>query len=164
MLDTSAFNGRNKNCDEIPLKFFVLFSFSNEVETSTNDEVAPESGHSSSSNTPVQMDFVDANDLISFVGRKLTEDEKFSLLTSTLILPKGYKIEAIGGRRFQESWTEERPWLRYSVSEKKAFCLSCICFGIFDNSDPNLSPFVSTGFCNFLFFPACFAFREKAYC
>ena len=133
------------------LKFasiFSLFSFSNEVETSTNDKVVPESNHASSPDTPVQIDFVDANDPVSFVGRRLTDDEKFSLLTSTLVLPKGYKIEAIGGRRFQESWTEERPWLRYSVSEQKAFCLSCICFGNFDSSDPKLSPFVSTGFSN----------------
>ena len=127
---------------------FRLFSFSNKVETSTTDKVAPESSHSSSSDTPVQIDFVDTNDPISFVGRRLTEDKKLSLLTSTLVLPKGYKIEDVGGRRFQESWTAERPWLQYSVSEKKAFCLSCICFGNYDSSDPNLSPFVSTGFCN----------------
>ena len=30
--------------------------------------------------------------------------------------PKGYQIETIGGRRFQESWTKARQWLRYSVT------------------------------------------------
>ena len=132
------------------LKFassFSLFSFSNEVKTSTNNEVVPESSHSSDSSA-VQIDFMDANDPVSFVGRRLTDDEKFPLLSSIFVLPRGSKIEATGGRRFRESWTEERPLLRYSVSEKKAFCLSCICFGNFESSDPNLSQFVSTGFCN----------------
>ena len=76
-----------------------------------------ESNYPSPSNLPVQIDFVDANDPVSFVGRRLTDDEKLSLLTSKSVLPKGYKIKAIGGGRFQESWTEERPWLFY---------LSCI--------------------------------------
>ena len=91
---------------------------------------------------------MDANDPVSFVGRRLTDDENFSLLTSIFVLPKSYKIEATGGIRFRESWTEERPWLRYSVYEKKVFCLSCIYFVNFESSDPSLSPFVSTGFCN----------------
>ena len=79
---------------------------------------------------------------------RLLSDEEFSLLTSTLVLPKGYKIEAIGGRRFQESSTKERSWLRYSVAEQRTFRLSCIRFGNFESSNPKLSPFVSTGFCN----------------
>ena len=43
--------------------------------------MAPESSHSSSFDTSVQIDFVDANDPILFVGKRLTENEKFSLPT-----------------------------------------------------------------------------------
>lgn len=111
-------------------------------EWKDNVAVAPENRQ-----TPT-IDFVDPYDPASFVGRRLSDDGKLSLLTSKFALPEGYKIEATGGRRFQESWAEERPWLRYSVSKKTAFCLSCLCFGKFDRSDPYLSPFVSKGFCN----------------
>ena len=95
----------------------------------------------------MSYDFIDVNDPALFVGRRLSENEKLTLLTSSLVLPEGFKMEAISGRRFQESWTKERPWLRYSISKNKAFCLYCICFGTFDIINPNISPFVSTGFC-----------------
>ena len=100
--------------------------------------MVPESNYSSPSDLPLQIDFVDANDLVSFVGRRLTDGENFSLLTSKFVLPKGFKIKAIDGGLFQESWTEERPWLGYSISEQKAYCLSCIYFGNFDSNDPKI--------------------------
>ena len=95
----------------------------------------------------MNYDFIDVNDPALFVGRRLSENEKLTLLTSSLVLPEGFKMEAISGRRFQQPWTIERPWLRYSISKHKAFCLYCICFGTFDTINPNISPFVSTGFC-----------------
>ena len=31
-------------------------------------------------------------------------------------------------RRFSPSWTTNRPWLRYSLLNAKAYCLPCLCF------------------------------------
>ncbi|KAJ8049265.1 hypothetical protein HOLleu_01945 [Holothuria leucospilota] len=62
-------------------------------EWKDNVAVAPENRQ-----TPT-IDFVDPYDPASFVGRRLSDDEKLSLLTSKFALPEGYKIEATGGRR-----------------------------------------------------------------
>ena len=44
------------------------------------------------------------------------------------------------GRRFSLNWTVDRPWLRYSLLNDRAYCLPCLCFAETE------SPFASTGF------------------
>ena len=43
------------------------------------------------------------------------------------------------GRRFSLNWTIDRPWLRYSLLNDRAYCLPCLCFAETE------SPFASTG-------------------
>ena len=88
-------------------------------------------------------------DPADYIGRTITEDEKINLLRSKFQCCSDFQYPKTGKRRFVPSWTDTRPWLRYSVKKNAAFCL-CLCYGT-DVHVPGTtaeSPFVSTGFRN----------------
>jgi len=87
--------------------------------------------------------YFDSNDPAHFVGKQpLSDDAKLTLLTSKLNCPTDFVFPATAGRRFNLTWTVHRPWLRYSIANNSAYCLSCLCFAGVDTE----SPFTSTGF------------------
>ena len=96
----------------------------------------------------------DVHDPALYISKKLSDDDKVSFLTSKFILSQNFKYPVTAGRKFNPSWMQDRPWLRYSVAKDKAFCAYCICFAANKNipggpsSTSHLSPFVSCGFSN----------------
>ena len=88
----------------------------------------------------------DPNDPANYTGKTLSDDQKLELLTVKFSFPHGFKFPTTAGRRFQLSWMEKRPWLRYSIRNDTAHCIYCICFS--NNTVPNESPFISKGFKN----------------
>ena len=88
----------------------------------------------------------DPNDPANYKGKTLSDDQKLELLTVKFSFPNGFKFPTTAGRRFQLSWMEKRPWLRYSIRHDTAHCNCCICFS--NNTGPNESPFISKGFKN----------------
>ena len=73
----------------------------------------------------------------------MSEDDKLLLLTSTSNPLGGLKFPSTSGRRFNRTWPEGRPWLRYSIRNDGLYCTSCMCF-----STSSESPFVFKGFRN----------------
>ena len=95
----------------------------------------------------------DINDPATYISKKLSDDDKLSLLKSKSVLPHNFECPVTAGRKFKSSWMQHRPWLRYSITKDKAFCGFCVCFGGTKNIpassySSNLSPFVSCGFSN----------------
>ena len=96
----------------------------------------------------------DINDPAIYISKKLSDDDKLSLLKSKSVFPHNFECPVTAGRKFKSSWMQNRPWLRYSITKDKAFCAYCICFGGKKNilgatsCSSNLSPFVSCGFGN----------------
>ena len=70
----------------------------------------------------------DPNDPANYKGKTLSDDQKFELLTVKFSFPNGFNFPTTAGRRFQLSWMEKRPWLRYSIRNDTAHCNCCICF------------------------------------
>ena len=94
--------------------------------------------------------FRDPNDPADCAGKKsLSDNQKLELLTSKFELPHGFKFPATAGtgRRFQLSWMDKRPWLRYSVKNDRAHCIYCMCFS-HNSTGRSESPFISSGFEN----------------
>ena len=93
---------------------------------------------------PIVNDYFDPNDPALYVRKhsSLKVDDKLTLLTSKFKCPPNFVFPATSGRRCRLSWTVNRPWLHYSVSNDSAYCLPCLCFASVDTE----SPFSSMGF------------------
>ena len=85
----------------------------------------------------------DPHDPALYEGRRMSEDDKLLFLKSTCKPLSGLKFPVTSGRRFNPTWLEGRPWLRYSIRNDSLYCTSCMCF-----STSSESPFVSKGFKN----------------
>ena len=81
-------------------------------------------------------------DPASYVGRKLSDDDRLQLLTSTSNILAGFCFPVTSGRRFNPNWLINRPWLRYSMG-KDCIRVSCVCFSALSDS-----PFVLSGYRN----------------
>ena len=86
---------------------------------------------------------LDPNDPADYVGKCLSDDDKFKVLTSRVEFPDNFNFLVTFGRRFNPIWMARRPWLRYSINHDRACCNSCLCF-----HELGASLFVSTGFRN----------------
>ena len=40
-----------------------------------------------------------------------------------------FKFPVTSGRRFNMSWMDGRPWLRYSMETDRVYCIYWLCFG-----------------------------------
>lgn len=74
-------------------------------------------------------------DIANFLGRRLSDIERFQALKKCWMPPKGFKFKKTKSRltdkyerQFKMEWLEEFPWLRYSQKENGAFCLYCMLF------------------------------------
>ena len=105
----------------------------------TQQQQFPESGNSQTQ-APL---YTDMNDPVKYIGKKLSDDEKLSLLTSGMDIPSTYTFPASNGRRFNRSWLVNRPWLKHSVDKDCVLCSSCMCF-----SESTESAFVKSGYRN----------------
>ena len=83
----------------------------------------------------------DPNDPANYTGKTLSDDQHVELLTVKFSFPNGFKFRAKAGRRFELSWMEKRPWLRYGIRKETPHWICCICFS--NNTGPNESPFIS---------------------
>ena len=81
------------------------------------------------------------NDAANYTGKILSDDQKLELLSVKFSFPHGFKFPTTAGGRFQLSWMETRPRLRYSIRNDTAHCICCTCFS--KNTGPNESPFIS---------------------
>ena len=71
-----------------------------------------------------------------FVGKRLSDDEKYELLNNVFVPDDSYlfPFSIFGGqsnhskRAFKSSWLKTYPGLVYSPSEDGAFCLPCLLF------------------------------------
>ena len=96
----------------------------------------------------------DINDPATYISKKLSDDDRLTLLKSKSVLHHNFECPVTAGRRFKSPWMQHRPWLRYSITKDKAFCAYCICFGGTKNIpgassySSNLSPFMLCGFSN----------------
>ncbi len=101
-------------------------------------------GTLNSSETSESTNIPNVHDPASYVGKRLSDDDKVMLLTHAWRPPSdNFKYPVTSGRRFNPSWLVDRPWLHYSVTNDSVFCSSCMCFG-----SASESPFVSSGFKN----------------
>ena len=73
----------------------------------------------------------------------LSDDQKYHILTTSVLKLKEYPSNA-QKRRFQPTWREQFPWVRYSVAEDGVFCAPCYLF----TKTPLNNEFVSIPFRN----------------
>ena len=71
---------------------------------------------------------LDPNDPTYYVGKRLSDDDKFKLLTSRFEFPNNFNFPVTLGRRFNPIWMASRAWLRYSIKNDRAYYNSCLCF------------------------------------
>lgn len=108
------------------------------MDRSVNSSSDPSESSSGALNT---VNIIDPHDPAMYAGKRLSEDDKLLLLTSTWKASSTFKFPVTSGQRFSPSWLDNRPWLRYSIRNDRVFCTSCMCF-----SNLSESPFVCTGF------------------
>ena len=107
-------------------------------EESLIDSESPDSGRGESSGSSVLHPAISSGDFGKVLplkaNRKLTEHEKFILLTKHFIPPRSYKfpVRFVSGRDrcFQHSWLAQYNGLVYSESEDGGFCKYCVLFAV----------------------------------
>ena len=111
---------------------------------STSSSIATSSTTISDSSVGSSTALSSIHDPGDYIGKSLSEDEKFHLLSYSWKFPTTYKFPVTSARKFSCTWLVNRPWLCYSVKNDGVLCTSCICFGSTDSP----SPFMSKGFRN----------------
>ena len=71
-------------------------------------------------------------DVMRFVGKSLSDDEKYELLNNVFVPDGSYSFPfstfGQAKRSFRSSWLKQYPGLVYSPSQDGAFCLVCVVF------------------------------------
>ncbi|XP_048727017.1 zinc finger MYM-type protein 1-like [Ostrea edulis] len=97
----------------------------------SSSENVPSTTKSPSPSDNPQMNFTHHEDPIKFIDRNLTEYERQQLLEHKWVPDSKFRYPVNEqGRRYNNSWEEKRPWLRYSLSNESAFCAYCIAFPV----------------------------------
>ncbi|CAG2218417.1 unnamed protein product [Mytilus edulis] len=72
------------------------------------------------------------NDVTSWFGRTLNNDEKYTIYTKGVTIPDTFKFPstkiADKNRCFRKEWISKYPGLVYSIEEDGAYCLHCVLF------------------------------------
>lgn len=86
-----------------------------------------------------------SNDIGDALGSRLSQNEKYHILSSPWVPPKSYtfpsKTHGSRVRKFQGNWLKEFPWLSYSKKLDGGFCRFCVLFP--PSSSPALGQLVS---------------------
>ena len=69
------------------------------------------------------------HDPATYLSRMLDDNEKLEILRNKWSPPAHFSFTVTGGRKYNQQWEVEYPWLRYSVSKDAAFCVYCMLFG-----------------------------------
>lgn len=80
-----------------------------------------------------------ANDFHNFIGRRLSDEEKFEALKSHRVLPSSFKLrtrlEYGKQRSFNQTWLNEYKWIKYSPDVDGVYCKYCALFSDSDKID-----------------------------
>ena len=66
---------------------------------------------------------------VTYISRVLIDNDKLEILQNKWSPPPSFSFPVTGGRKYNQQWEVEYPWLRYSVSKDAAFCVYCMIFG-----------------------------------
>lgn len=92
------------------------------------------------------------NDIANFIGRKLTDEEKYNAFKNLWVPDAKFSFPASTdtNRKFKLNWLSEFPWLAYSKTCDGAFCKYCALFfmqdGVGKGSNVDAKSLVKTKF------------------